>query len=71
MSQGGFSKILRTTKRTKANVSGKTADIRRTRKFISLVFRAVSLAVVNKGYILTDMDATLYSVQSFRPYCRG
>lgn len=64
--KGGFAQILRTAKygrkktfNTKMLVSAVSGAL------MSLIFKLISFIIVSRGYILPDMDTTLYSVEYF------
>ncbi len=63
---GGFSQILRTTKRGRKDIFNvKVFPFALIGASMAIAFRAVTLFIVSNAYVLPDRTATLYSVQSF------
>ncbi len=65
-SMGGFSQILRATKHgRKRTFACKMLTSGALGVLISVGFRAVTLWIVSRNYVLHDTDAALYSIQAF------
>ncbi len=65
-SKGGFSQILRATKHgRKHTFACKIITYGALGACISVAFRAATLLIVSRNYVLPDLDAALYSIQAF------
>ena len=69
-SMGGFSQILRAAKHGRGRTFAcKLLTFGALGTGISVLFRAVTLWIVSRNYVLPDLDATLYSIQAFCDVC--
>lgn len=65
-SMGGFSQILRAAKHGRMRTFAcKMLLFGMLGACISVLFRAVTLWIVSRNYVLPDLNATLYSIQAF------
>ena len=65
-SSGGFIQILRTTKKGRSRTFAvKMLTFMTLSTLLALIFCVVDFLAVKQNYVMTDLSATLYSIQSF------